>query len=71
MVHYVEAVAGASGNGFEHFELGGALVEAAQHFELAAEAARLRGAASDGDALTARVRKLRERLSTRNLTGLK
>jgi eukaryotic-like serine/threonine-protein kinase len=55
----------------EHFELGGALVEAAQHFEMAAEAALLRGAASDAEALTGRVRKLRERLSTRTLTGLK
>jgi hypothetical protein len=46
-------------------------VEAAQHFEMAAEAARLRGAASDAEALVARVRKLREQLSTRSLTGLK
>ena len=35
----------------EHFEQGGALVEAAQHYELAAEAARLRGAVSDARGL--------------------
>ena len=55
----------------EHFELGGALVEAAQHFETAAEVARLRGAASDAESLVGRARKLRERLSTKSLTGLK
>ena len=55
----------------EHFELGGALVEAAQHFEGAAEVARLRGAASDAESLVGRSRKLRERLSTRSLTGFK
>lgn len=53
----------------EHFELGGALAEAAQHFEGAAEVARLRGADSDAEALVDRARKLRERLSTRTLSS--
>ena len=55
----------------EHFELGGALVEAAQHYEMAAEVARLRGAAGETESLVAHARKLRERLSTRSLTGQK
>lgn len=44
----------------EHFELGGALAEAAKHYEAAAEFALMRGAAVNAEELLAKARELRE-----------
>jgi predicted ATPase len=53
----------------EHFELGGALAEAAKHYEAAAEFALMRGATVNAEELMAKARELREKITPTAVTA--